>query len=149
MRYTTVATVVMICTVALLVGGCSQGPGTPKEVPAWSPPSWMRGTWEGRTTVGKIIVRASKYNLVYTAETGGSQVDLNIGEGAESGLWTVRHDSGVWFETGDLYYELTLTSGGSPLYLFFSRVSKSEITYWQTDPNDPNTVINPTSLTKQ
>ena len=110
----------------------------------------MWGTWEGRTTVGEIRVEASKYNLIYSSGSAGAKLVLNIAQIAEEGVLTVRHDAGLWTEvTGDLYYELILTSGSAaPTYLFFSKVSATEITYWRTNTTN-NTVYNPTSLTKQ
>lgn len=155
MRHATV-TLAAICAVVVFVA-CSEGPATPssqtpedKVVPAWSPPSWMWGTWEGRTTVGEIRVEASKYNLIYSSGSAGAKLVLNIAQIAEEGVLTVRHDAGLWTEvTGDLYYELILTSGSAaPTYLFFSKVSATEITYWRTNTTN-NTVYNPTSLTKQ
>ena len=146
-------TLVAIC-VAIVLGACADAPGTqaPTDmvVPAWSPPSWMWGTWEGRTAIGEIRVEASKYNLVYTSGSGGATLVLDLAQITEEGILTVRHDAGVWTEgPDDLYYELILTSGSAaPTYLFFSKVSATAIKYWTTNPTN-NTVYNPTTLTKQ
>ena len=139
-----------VCIAMILTSACAEGPGTSRVVPAWSPPSWMWGTWEGRTTVGEIRVEASRYNLVYTGGSGGARLVLDIAQITEEGILTVRYDAGVWNEgPDDLYYELILTSGSAaPTYLFFSKVSETAIKYWVTNPTS-NTVYNPTTLTKQ
>ena len=148
-----IAQIASIVLVAVVLAACSSSaPGeASRPVPAWSPPTWMHGTWTASGGGGQAIVEASKYNLVFRSNIGASSFTVDLADGAERGSYTIHHDAGTWHQTGDSYYELILTSGGAtPVYLFFSRVDSNRIALWETDPQNPNLLLpNPTIFTKQ
>ena len=143
----------LVALVGLALVGCSSStPGeVSRPVPSWSPPTWMHGKWVAPGASGQATIVASRYNLVLQTVIGASSVTIDLADGAERGSYTIRHDAGTWHETGDSYYELTLTSGSAdPVYLFFSRVDSSRIALWETDPLNPNLLLpNPTVFSKQ
>ena len=143
----------LVIAVAAALAACSAaGAGDlARAVPAWSPPTWMHGTWKASGPGGQSTIEASRYTLIVKASIGASSFTIDLADGAERGLYTIRHDAGTWHVTGDLYYELVLTGGSAaPVYLWFTRMGSNQLGLWQTDPIDPSLVIgDPVIFTKQ
>jgi len=137
---------------ALLAACSAAGAGdSARAVPAWSPPTWMHGTWVASGPGGQSTIKASRYTLVVSASIGASSVTIDLADIAERGLATIHHDAGTWHVTGDLYFELVLTGGSTaPVYLWFTRMGPNQLGLWETDPLDPSLVIgDPAVFTRQ
>lgn len=143
----------------LLVAACGKGPGEPPEpLPAWSPPSWMHGSWSGAgtgTVMGMDVpvtatVVVSAYNLVASFEAGGEAHGLDLADLTEKGL-SIQRIPGV--PDGQYTIEIAPNVAGGAVNSFFCGEEDSTTMgcLWTeiTTPGTEGTPLAAVRLTKQ
>ncbi len=91
------AELALAVTAVLLVAACGSGPGKADPLPAWSPPSWMHGSWSGTGGGGPdgaipvtATVEASARNLVASFQAGGQTHGLDLAMLTEQGAASIQ-----------------------------------------------------------
>ena len=144
----------IIATAAVLVACSSAGPGdSGRPVPAWSPPTWLHGTWKtADSELASATLKASRYNVEIDIRVSGLTSTVDVAEIAEDGIATITHEAGVSSSLGVRYYYLKVIygNGASQDFLMAEETSTTIIGSMTTiDVNGSRTDSGAIFLTKQ
>lgn len=140
----------LVIVTAALLAACSQaGPGdSGRPTPAWSPPTWIHGTWKASSELGTLTVTASRYNIVIDVRGSGLTQAWDMAELADAGLVAITHDAGI--RRGVRWYLLRVEDDTSGAGFNFDRLSETRIEFvLVTVTNAGRTEYPPIVMTKQ
>ena len=148
----TVQVGLVIVTAALLAACSSAAPGdTGRPTPAWSPPTWLHGTWRSASELASATAKVSAYNVEIDLRASGLTTNIDIAELQEDGVATITHDAGV-SRLGERYYGLVVRyADRSSLAVIAFETSPTTIDAYMTvtDVNGSQTETGAIPMTKQ
>ena len=141
------ALVGLVLASTLLVAACEEGPGA-RPTPAWSPPSWIHGTWTFSNELSSAKWVASRYNVVIDIRASGISIRYDLADLAEDGVVTITHDIGM--ARGQRYYEVTISAPPSANTFLCFQQSQTVMACYVTVVNQGQSLTEgPFTLTKQ
>ena len=156
MPYRALRTAFAGLVVALIFAACEEGPGSspepqepPRPVPAWSPPTWIHGTWSVSASTGSVKYTADPYNVVIDIVASGARVQFDLAQLSVDGVATITHEAGV-SRAGEQYYAVIIRIPDSTnAFTCFKVDSTTMDLYWALTDQSGQREIEPVRLTKE
>ena len=124
-----------------------------RPTPAWSPPTWLHGTWKTASSdLGSGTLKASRHNVEVDLQISGITHSYDFAKLDEDGVVSIDYQAGVDAHSGQRYYLIAADAADGTSFGFtFYRVSADEVEgYMKTWLyNVEQTSAGPFYLTKQ